>query len=34
MAPEIYEEKNYDFKADIWALGILYFEIFKQEMPF
>lgn len=34
MAPEVYNYKNYDCKADIYSFGMIIFFIFKQELPF
>jgi len=34
MAPEMIQEKPYDFKVDIWALGILLFELIQGFAPF
>ena len=36
MAPELVKrEKNYDFKVDIWALGVIVYQIFSGgEYPF
>ena len=34
MAPEIYKNKNYDNKVDIWSLGILLFELLHGYSPF
>lgn len=35
MAPEIYDGKAYDFKADVWSLGIcLYQLLFRGQYPF
>lgn len=34
MAPEILLKKNYDFRIDIWSLGILYFELIEGKVPF
>lgn len=34
MAPEIKEEPDYDYGVDIWALGIIYFELLTGTVPF
>jgi serine/threonine protein kinase len=34
MAPEMIQEKPYDYKIDIWALGILLFELIQGTPPF
>lgn len=34
MAPEIYRNKNYDDKVDIWSLGILLYELLHGYSPF
>ncbi|KAJ3112773.1 Serine/threonine-protein kinase 36 [Phlyctochytrium bullatum] len=34
MAPEIIEEKPYTHKVDLWAFGIILFELFTGEPPF
>lgn len=34
MAPEIYEGEEYDYSVDIWALGILLYEILHGYSPF
>ena len=34
MAPEMIQEKPYDHKVDIWALGILLFEMIQGISPF
>lgn len=35
MAPEAYEQKPYDrFKADIWSMGVSFFEILTGDTPF
>ena len=33
MAPEIFKE-SYDYKIDIWALGILLYEMLHKTTPF
>ncbi len=34
MAPEMIQKKPYDYKIDIWALGILLFELIQGKAPF
>jgi len=34
LSPELCQEKPYSFKSDIWALGILLYEICAQKFPF
>jgi len=34
MAPEIVNKKTYDYRVDIWALGILLFELIHSKAPF
>ncbi len=34
MAPEVYHQKKYNNKADIWSLGIILYELFHKKNPF
>jgi serine/threonine protein kinase len=34
MSPEMVQNKPYDYKIDIWALGILLFELIAGRAPF
>jgi serine/threonine protein kinase len=34
LTPEIVENQSYDFKADVWCLGIVLYEILALEVPF
>jgi serine/threonine protein kinase len=34
MAPEMIQEKPYDYKVDVWALGILLYELIQGIAPF
>ena len=34
LSPEIINDKPYDYKSDIWSLGILLYEICALKMPF
>lgn len=34
MAPEIFEEKAYDSAADVWALGVVFYQLLTHQLPF
>ncbi len=34
MAPEIMEQTSYNYKSDIWSLGVLYYRMLFGEYPF
>lgn len=34
MAPEVFALKPYDFKADIWSLGVVFHQMIYGEYPF
>ena len=34
MAPEIFDAKGYDTKADIWAAGCVFYELFSRKPLF
>lgn len=34
MSPEMVQNKPYDYKIDVWALGILLFELIAGRAPF
>ncbi len=34
MSPEMIQNRPYDYKIDIWALGILLFELIAGNAPF
>ena len=34
MAPEILKKKPYDYRVDIWSLGILLYELYHREAPY
>jgi NIMA (never in mitosis gene a)-related kinase len=33
-SPEIWRDKPYDFKSDIWSLGVIFYEICQLSVPF
>ena len=34
MAPEIMKKKKYDFKSDLWSVGIIFYEMLVGRTPF
>ena len=34
MAPEVLNNQEYDFKADIWSIGTVFFELLFGKPPF
>jgi len=34
MAPEVLNGKRYNHKADVWSLGVIFFEMITGFMPF
>ena len=37
MAPEIFEgegKKNYDYKCDLWSIGIIIYQFFFKDFPY
>ena len=34
MAPELFNEDTYNFKVDVWAIGVIVFELLTGEHPF
>ena len=34
IAPEIIKDESYSYKADIWAMGIIFYELMALKPPF
>ncbi len=34
MAPEVMSRKNYGLKADIWSIGVIFFQMIFGQMPY
>lgn len=34
MAPEVLEEKPYSFQADIWSLGVVFYQLLSGNYPY
>jgi len=34
MAPQIYDNKKYNYKSDTWSLGVILFEMLNKRTPF
>lgn len=34
MAPEVMRRMPYDFKADIWSIGVVYYQMLEGTYPF
>ncbi len=34
ISPEIYENREYSYKTDIWSLGVVLYELCTLELPF
>lgn len=34
MAPQVVDDQSYNFKADIWSLGIIHYELLTGKTPF
>ena len=34
VSPEMIEDKKYSFATDVWAFGVIVFQLFTGEVPF
>jgi len=34
MSPQIYNNKSYGYKSDIWSVGVILFELLNSRTPF
>ena len=34
MAPEVLNEEDYNYKCDLWSLGVIIYQLFFKEYPY